>query len=101
MLEEGFKEKAAMMQETLDGTIKEMQERAKQAEAEQKEMRKNYERQVACMAEQQEKTQREMTEMVKKAQDAKDDGLFELVGKALDSVLPFKVGNLVSSLGRR
>ena len=53
------------------------------------------------MAEQQEKTQREMTEMVKKAQDAKDDGLFGLVGKALDSVLPFKVGNLVSSLGRR
>ena len=34
------------MQETLDATTKEMQERAKQAEAEQKEMRKNYERQV-------------------------------------------------------
>ena len=53
------------------------------------------------MAEQQEKTQREMSEMVKKAQEAKEEGLFGLVGKALDSVLPVKIGNLVSSLGRR
>ena len=68
-----------------------MQERAKRAEDQQKEMQANYERQVARMAEQQEKTRRDMAEMTKKAQDAKDEGLFVLVGKALDSVLPFKV----------
>ena len=90
-----------MMQETLDATTKEMQERAKRAEDQQKKMQANYERQVARMAEQQEMTRREMAEMAKKAQEAKDEGLFGLVGKALDSVLPFKVGNLVSSLGSR
>ena len=53
------------------------------------------------MAEQQEKTRREMAEMAKKAQDANDEGLFGLVRKALDSVLPLNVGNLVSSFGSR
>jgi len=107
LLEEGFKERAALMQDTLDSTTREMQEREERAKAEQAEMQKNYEKQLERMAEQQEKTAREMSQIAKEAQNAKDDGLFGLVGKALDIVIPFvpgplgKLGDLVSNLGKR
>ena len=70
-------------------------------------MQKNYEKQLERMAEQQEKTAREMSQIAKEAQNAKDDGLFGLVGKALDIVIPFvpgpvgRLGDLVSNLGKR
>ena len=107
LLEEGFKERAALMQDTLDSTTREMQEREERAKAEQAEMQRNYEKQLERMAEQQEKTAREMSQIAKEAQNAKDDGLFGLVGKALDIVIPFvpgplgKLGDLVSNLGKR
>ena len=84
-----------------------MQEREERAKAEQAEMQKNYEKQLERMAEQQEKTAREMSQIAKEAQNAKDDGLFGLVGKALDIVIPFvpgpvgRLGDLVSNLGKR
>merc|ERR1712156_1027243 len=78
LLVEGFKERAALMQDTLDSTKREMQEREERAKAEQAEMQKNYEKQLERIAEQQEKTAREMSQIAKDIQNAKD-GLLGLV----------------------